>query len=405
MKKRKNDLTAKILTLVIAVFLWSYVMSDTNPQITKEIRNISVTYLNTAALDRQGLVIMEPEDVKINVRLSGNKMDLDNIDGSNIFAQVDLSGYSEGQVRVPITVGLLDQSSAIRVESSDPKEVLFTFDRIITKDMEPIVDLTGQLGEDYILGDIVTRPQKILLRGPRSWVNQVTKISALVDISGKTDTMNLAVPIKILNDSGEEVRGIEKDPGLIDMTIPIFRAIDLPIELITINELPENYSVTDIEISPSTVRVKGDNSIVNLNKLDTVEVDINQLLETTAMEVELNLPEGVTLVDPAQKITISYKVEEIITTEFEFGFDDIAFENLGEGLSLGEDALNQVFSVEITGFKSIIESINLQNLEIKADLMGLTAGTHKIEVSFALIDNISYTNEEPITVEVNLNEN
>lgn len=405
MKKRKNDLTAKILTLVIAVFLWSYVMSDTNPQITKEIRNISVTYLNTAALDRQGLVIMEPEDVKINVRLSGNKMDLGNIDGSNIFAQVDLSGYSEGQVRVPITVGLLDQSSAIRVESSDPKEVLFTFDRIITKDMEPIVDLTGQLGEDYILGDIVTRPQKILLRGPRSWVNQVTKISALVDISGKTDTMNLAVPIKILNDSGEEVRGIEKDPGLIDMTIPIFRAIDLPIELITINELPENYSVTDIEISPSTVRVKGDNSIVNLNKLDTVEVDINQLLETTAMEVELNLPEGVTLVDPAQKITISYNVEEIITTEFEFGFDDIAFENLGEGLSLGEDTLNQVFSVEITGFKSIIESINLQNLEIKSDLMGLTAGTHQIEVSFALIDNISYTNEEAITVEVNLNEN
>ena len=405
MKKRKNDITAKILTLVIAMFLWSYVMSDTNPQITREIRNISVTYLNTAALDRQGLVIMDPEDVKINVRLSGNKMDLDKIDGSSIFAQVDLSGYSEGQVRVPITVGLLDQTSAIRVESSDPKEVLFTFDRIITREIEPVVDLTGELGEDYLLGDITTRPQSILLRGPRTWINQVAKVSALVDISGRTNTMNLAVPIKILNDSGEEVRGIEKEPGLIDMTIPIFRAVNLPIELLTINELPDNFSITNIEISPSIIRVKGDNSIVNLTKIETVEVDINQLLETSAMEVQLNLPEGVTLVDPTQRITISYNVEETITEEIEFGFDDIVFTNLSEGLVVDEDAQEQTFILEITGFRSVIENLTTDDFGITANLDGLSQGSHQVQISFTQINNVSYVNEQPISVIVNLIEN
>ncbi len=405
MRKRKNDITAKILTLVIAMFLWSYVMSDTNPQITREIRNISVTYLNTAALDRQGLVIMDPEDVKINVRLSGNKMDLDKIDGSSIFAQVDLSGYSEGQVRVPITVGLLDQTSAIRVESSDPKEVLFTFDRIITREIEPVVDLTGELGEDYLLGDITTRPQSILLRGPRTWINQVAKVSALVDISGRTNTMNLAVPIKILNDSGEEVRGIEKEPGLIDMTIPIFRAVNLPIELLTINELPDNFSITNIEISPSIIRVKGDNSIVNLTKIETIEVDINQLLETSAMEVQLNLPEGVTLVDPTQRITISYNVEETITEEIEFGFDDIVFTNLSEGLVVDEDAQEQTFILEITGFRSVIENLTTDDFGITANLNGLSQGSHQVQISFTQINNVSYVNEQPISVIVNLIEN
>lgn len=405
MKKRKNDITTKILTLVIAMFLWSYVMSDTNPQITREIRNISVTYLNTAALDRQGLVIMDPEDVKINVRLSGNKMDLDKIDGSSIFAQVDLSGYSEGQVRVPITVGLLDQTSAIRVESSDPKEVLFTFDRIITREIEPVVDLTGELGEDYLLGDITTRPQSILLRGPRTWINQVAKVSALVDISGRTNTMNLAVPIKILNDSGEEVRGIEKEPGLIDMTIPIFRAVNLPIELLTINELPDNFSITNIEISPSIIRVKGDNSIVNLTKIETIEVDINQLLETSAMEVQLNLPEGVTLVDPTQRITISYNVEETITEEIEFGFDDIVFTNLSEGLVVDEDAQEQTFILQITGFRSVIENLTTDDFGITANLNGLSQGSHQVQISFTQINNVSYVNEQPISVIVNLIEN
>jgi len=405
MKKRKSDITAKILTLVIAIFLWSYVMSDTNPIINKEIRNVSVSYLNTAALERVGLVILEPESVRINVKLSGNKSDIDKIDATNIFAQVDLSGYSEGQVRVPITVGLLDQSSAIRVLSSDPTEVLFNFDKIITKEMEPVVDLAGSLGENYLLGDITTRPQSILLRGPRSWINQVTKVSALVDISGRTETMNLAVPVKILNDAGEEVRGIEKEPGLIDMTILIYRTLSLPIELMTINELPDNFSITDIEISPSIVQVKGDNSIIEMTKLETTEVDINQLLETTAVEVQLNLPEGVSLVDPTQRITVSYKIEEIVNREFEFSFSNIEFTGLTEGLILEEDILNQIFTIQVTGYKSILDEMELEDLNINSDLTGLVAGNHEVVINFAEIENVSYLLEEPISVQVNILEN
>ncbi|HZH93708.1 MAG TPA: CdaR family protein, partial [Tissierellaceae bacterium] len=166
MKMGKSDVTAKILTLVIAIFLWSYVMSETDPVQTQEYRNVTVSYTNTAALDRQGLVIMDPEEVKIDVRVTGKRSDFSQFSSSKIYAQVDLSGYSEGQVKIPVTVGLLDQSSGIRVINHEPKEVLFTFDRIVSREIPVTMDYQGTLPENYVRGDTVSRPQSILVSGP-----------------------------------------------------------------------------------------------------------------------------------------------------------------------------------------------------------------------------------------------
>jgi len=60
MSKGKNDITAKIVVLIIAIFLWSFVMDKENPDWTSEYRNVSVTMTNMSALDRQGLVVMDP---------------------------------------------------------------------------------------------------------------------------------------------------------------------------------------------------------------------------------------------------------------------------------------------------------------------------------------------------------
>ena len=54
---KKNDLGAKITVLIIAIFIWSFVMDDVNPEISRTYRNVSVNYSNTSALDRQGLEI------------------------------------------------------------------------------------------------------------------------------------------------------------------------------------------------------------------------------------------------------------------------------------------------------------------------------------------------------------
>src|SRR5690606_24592870 len=131
---KRNDITAKIFALIIAIILWSYVMDRENPIRPAEIRNVTVAFSNVSALERQNLVIMEPHEVTVNVRVEGatNELNKDRFTARNIVAQVDLSGYGEGQVKVPVTVGLINQGQTVRVLNWEPKEILFTLDKRIS---------------------------------------------------------------------------------------------------------------------------------------------------------------------------------------------------------------------------------------------------------------------------------
>lgn len=403
MKIKRSDLTAKILTLVIAIFLWSYVMSEENPDEKREYKNVTVNYTNEAALDRQGLVIMEPQEVKVDVWVTGKRNDFskNKFNASNIYAQIDLSGYSEGQVKVPVTVGILEQSSGIRVLNYEPKEVLFSFDSIISKEIPVDIEFQGALSEDNVQETAIARPQSIVIRGPKTWINEVQKAQAIVDLTGKEDDFKISTPVKILNDNGEEVRGLEKDPGFVDISVPISRTMELPIELVTINELPDNYAITDIQINPETVVVKGDNSVTELTEIKSIAIDINSMLEKEIMEIELNLPEGVTLLNEAQEISISYTINEIITNTLEFSSEDIEIRNLEEGFDVEYD-LQQIYTIQLIGYDSDLEEINLEDLNLYINLENYETGEHQVEINWEEVDKLSIGEVEPPSVKINI---
>ena len=95
-KEKENNITVKIFALVIAIILWSYVMSEVNPKITKEFRNIDVNFTNLDALDEASIVLVEPEELKINVKVTGRRSDVIKLTEDDIIAKTDLSGYTEG---------------------------------------------------------------------------------------------------------------------------------------------------------------------------------------------------------------------------------------------------------------------------------------------------------------------
>ena len=403
MKIKKSDIPAKIVTLMIAIFLWSYVMSDTNPIRETEIRNITVNYINASELDRQGLIIMGPEEVKVNVRLTGKKADLDKFlkyRTESIFAQVDLSGYSEGKIKVPITVGLLDQATGVSVLSYEPKEVLFNFEKIVSKEVPIQITLAGELMEGYVTGDITLKPQKIMVSGPRTWINEVERAVGVVDVSGGKNDISVTVPVKVVDSAGEEVRGIDKEQAVVDVILPVFNTNKVPIELVTINELPDDYAITNIEIKPSNVLLKG-KDLEMITRIYSKEVDILSLIDQESIDLELQLPEGVSLLDGDQKIVLSYKVERIVDKAISFSGDQIELLNLDNSLKLDESYLNQNYIVNINGFKSIIDTIKIEDLNPKIDLSELGVGKHEISIEWDDNPDIEIKSVIP-TVSINI---
>lgn len=407
MSKKKSDLTAKAFALIIAIILWSYVMGSVNPDRTADIRNITVSLSNISALDRQSLEIMEPQEVSVNVRVAGRKNEVDKFFSSggvkNILAQVDLSGYSEGQKKVPVTVNLVNQEAGVRIVSWEPRDILFTFDKKITKEQVVTFETTGILPEGYVLGNISSKLKTILLKGPRSWVNEVTQVLAKIDLTNRTSTEVVTLPLKILNDQGNEVRGVDKEPNTIDITVPILRKVSIPIELQTINELPENLVITDIVISPTSVFVQGSEEAVNLTKLVTKPIDVNTLLDKKAVDIELDLPEGVELSNPNEKMTIFYKIEEVIEKDYSFTPEEIKIINLDQDLVVENLDDNTEIVVTIKGLKSILEVFDKNKLNLHVDLIDIKEGSHIVNLITDQLDGITMVQIAPNKFNVNIN--
>lgn len=366
-------------------------MDVENPIIEREYKNVTVSLTNMSALERQNLVVMEPQEVTANIKVTGKKSEMEKskFSANNIVAQVDLSGYSEGQVKVEVLARLTDQSSGITISNIEPKEILFTFDKLVTKKIPVTIRTTGVLPENYVLGDIVSKSQYVILSGPRTWVNEVSKVVAVVDLSNRTSTKSEKFATSIVDDEDNDVRGVNKEPNIVDISIPVYRTVSLPIELQTINELPENFSITDINITPSTIMVKGNNNVANLLKLDTQTIDINSLMNKSALEVELILPQGVQLLNPDEKVTIIYNIEETITKEFTYPVSDLNILNLDNELEIEEDDLGSLIRVTLKGFKSVLEPLLNEDLDISIDLADLKEGNHKVEIKLVEIQGIT----------------
>lgn len=399
-KEKKNDLTLKIFALVIAIILWSYVMSEVNPPFTSEFRNVNVDFINESALEKQGLVVMEPKSANIRVSVSGRRSEVLQVSGSDIIAQVDLNGYSEGNVKVPVYVQV---PSDVRIVDYSPKEILFKFDKIIRKDSPVAVETQGNLPKGYVLGTPEVKPQSVYIEGPRTWINSVAKAVAFVNVTDKTEDIKATVPIKVVDDEGNDVRGISKEQNVVDIFIPVYQTKKVPIELQTESRLPDNYEIVNVNINPSTIEIKGKKAnLSGVSSISTKPIDINSLIGNRNVPVELELPEGVSLVDPNQKVTITLNIDETITQTFDYTLKDAEIVNLDTSLNIDEEELNRSFTITIKGSSSKINSLEKEDIDLRLDLRDLEEGTHKVNPEIIAEDGIEIISVIPDSFDITL---
>ena len=400
-KEKNNNLTIKIFALLIAIVFWSYVMNDVNPRITKEYRNINVVYSQTEQLKKSGIVVTSPEEIKVNVKIAGRRNDILAITDKDITAKVDLSGYSAGEKRVSIDV---DVPSKVELVDYSPKEVLFDFDNIVNRERPVTVETTGKVASGYILADKEIKPQSVFIKGPKTLVNRVSEVIAYVDVSESTKDLNVTVPIKLVDVDGKEVNGLEKEPNVVDVFIPVKRVKTVPIEIQTEGSVPQGYEMGNIKVFPSTVKIMGDeDELAAVKSIKTEVVNISTFLEKGSVELKLIIPEGIELAEPSIKPSADIDIHKIIEKTMEYNLDEISVNNLGGGLSIDNNATAPShIAVTVKGSDKIIEPLTKEDLPLFIDLDGLGEGAHTVPVKVNEINGVEIVNINPSEIQIHL---
>ena len=87
----KNKPLMIILSILISLVLWLYVVTVVSPESETTLYNIPVVLQGESALDSRGLVLVSNDDYKINLQLYGNRSDLNKVNSGNVTIIADLT--------------------------------------------------------------------------------------------------------------------------------------------------------------------------------------------------------------------------------------------------------------------------------------------------------------------------
>jgi YbbR domain-containing protein len=374
-----RDNTIKILSVIFAILLWFYVITEQNPVVPKDI-SVPVKIVNVESLNRNNQIILDDTaSYYITLKLKGKKELLDTVSQSTINAYADVSGYMAlGVNTVPVIIsGLPD---GITVTSRSEHNIKVNIDKKVVVQRPVSVSITGNpKGGLATLAALLT-PSEVVLTGAESVVNTVKTVKVDLDIAGVDASVKKTLPVKLLNEAGNDVKGIQLDTPYIDVEVPISNTKRVPIQLILEGSPAEGYMIVDKLIQPKEILVTGNQEALDkLVAISTVKQSINNLTADVTMQVMLELPEGIQLVNANEQINAIIEIQKVVTNTIDIS--NIEYKNLDQKY-LVSNAVAKTVRLTLRGPEELLKDAQ-NNIAIYVDLTNAKegAGTYEIFVN------------------------
>ncbi len=122
----RNRNVLLLISLLIAIGLWVYVMGSVDPQTTIKISGIKVQMQGTDVLDEQELTatLRSPDDVTITIE--GRRSQVNKAKKKGVEAYIDVSKCDYGDNETRIQVNMPDGVTGVSVEYISQEMAVFT---------------------------------------------------------------------------------------------------------------------------------------------------------------------------------------------------------------------------------------------------------------------------------------
>ena len=395
----KNKIWKLVLSVVLAVALWSYVVSTVSPGSSKTYYNVKVDTQNLTGLN-DSFIITEFDD-DVNVRLEGNRIDLNSLDGGSIVIEADLSGIQkEGTHHIDYTVRFTGNyaSNAFVVKSSSPERLRVKVERKISKTLDVEVVTVGALdpGYEYEPDEIVANPKQIVVTGPESMLEDMKYAVVTVNLDDVSDTIDQEFEYILCDENMNRVEtNVElvhpETDDLVRVIIPVYCQGKLPLG---VNLIPgggireENCKVT---ISPiDTLDVYGTPSAMNsykklvLGDIELGKIDFDSNFVEQTFTLDMSKFEGIHLFEgDALPETFTVKVEliNLDTKELQIPAEKVKFTG-----DQDKDCVVQkdYITVKFRGDAEQIKKLTAADVTLVLDLSDKNVGPQSIAAKVVL---------------------
>lgn len=403
---RENDAILRVLSLLMAIGLWGYVMSTEDVEKALPYEDIPVRLEGVTTLKESGLVVMSGTNETVSVKASGKSSLVQEVkkDYLNLITATASVAHITEPGEYKLSYQLVKDSVAEDVTLSDksPSQITVVIDRMNTASIPVEVELVGEMASGLSLDSVNASPDAIVVRGPETILRQIKKAKVTYDISGVTTTMQTNVTYTLLDGNGEAVTSSYLTPDtpstMLSLSLRQQGAVPLTVALKDSTYL-KSYMV-DAKIDPASINLTGDPDLVReLNGIELEAVDLSEVLEEGTMEFArvIQLPDGVSLAS-GQKQFAMVKIT----------LDGCGWETRElDQTHLPEDSLliypEQQIKIDVFGSTAALARLRDSDIVLEPiyELDDLVVGTNTLPCRITLQNSSIYVKQElEITVEV-----
>lgn len=287
-----NNNVLRLVSLVIAVCLWVYVMGEVNPETKLKVGDINVGFVNTEVLQSQGLAVAETEPISLTATIKGKRSDVYDIKKKGLTAVIDVADCDEGKNTVNIQVNIPD---GIRLENLSKETAEITVEKLVT-DTKKVKIAFSEVAQENELIPWATyyEPGEIIVSGAESSVAAINYVKGVIDAHEVSEeSKNVEAVLVPVDKDGNSLAGISMSYEIVYADVQLLSKKEVNVNINVVN-LEPGAEVDEVVPDSPVVIVGDENTLKDINKLEA-ELDMTGITKDRTVNMNIMLPEGVYL--------------------------------------------------------------------------------------------------------------
>lgn len=384
-----NNLGYKILSAVIAIVVWLIVINIADPVTTRTFSGLHVEVLNQSAITSINQVYEIVEGQNVDFVVKGKASVIRNLKISDFSAYADLAQLSP--VYATDIVVKCDRNENIEIDTKN-KMMVVKLEDIDTKNVQVVVETSGNVAEGYNVGDYEVKPNMITVTGGISKISQIDTLKVSVNVDGAKKSFSDKVEPVAYDKDGKAIDSSYftfSNSGTkiseVGVNITIFRTKTIPVNVKVDGKPGEGYVYNgNYEYTPESIVVSGPNKATrNFDHLE-IPVDITDAEGEYETNIPLSnyLPEGVETVNSEENISVRVILEKLSTKQITLGIEDIDIRNVPNGYeAVVKDSL-ATYNIIVEGVEKNLADIDADTVKAFVNLKNAGEGECRVQIQF-----------------------
>lgn len=324
-RKLFNNWGLKIVSLIVAIFLWLFVTNYQDPETVLTVSNVPVKLLHTEAVKSEGkiFIVLDDSDTIPVVTINAPRSIVDALEADNVIATADLEDMNP-DFTVPIVLTTNKYSDSITNISGSIRNVSLSVEDE-AKAIFPIeAAVAGNAADGYQIGQVTLDQNQVRVTGPKSEVERVRSAGVTVDISDSDRSISTNAEIHLYDEDGRDLeigKNLTLNIDKVMVRVEVLPLKEVPVKIAVSGTPVEGYRMTgETTVEPGRITIAGKKSTleaVSAISIPSSELNVtgrtNNLVKT--FDLRNYLPSGVELAE-GESETIKVTIE-IVETEDE----------------------------------------------------------------------------------------